>query len=186
MSGPNDQKPVVAKLKYVGWVEEILELNYGILNFVILLCNWMKTNYIKSSATMKRNEYGFTIVNFGSLIPISNQSFTFPLSVDQVFFFNDCKERGWKVVIKKEPCGRRVIDKVQTDLTKFDMFKLENLDAYVGLQGLISIDESIQLVVIVGGYTMITTYLVINVPNGGEDDGTENVKESVTTFSSDS
>jgi hypothetical protein len=72
VSGPNDQKPMVAKLEYVGWVEEILELNYGILNFVVLLCNWMKTNYIGSSATMKQDEYGFTIVNFGSLIPISN------------------------------------------------------------------------------------------------------------------
>jgi hypothetical protein len=90
----------------VEWVEKILELNYGILNFVILLCNWMKTNYAESSATMKRDKYGFTIVNFGSLIPISNQSFNFPLHVDQVFFFNDHKERGWKIVVKKEPCGR--------------------------------------------------------------------------------
>jgi hypothetical protein len=24
--GPNDQRPVIAKLEYVGWVEEILEL----------------------------------------------------------------------------------------------------------------------------------------------------------------
>jgi hypothetical protein len=36
--GPNDQRPVVANLEYAGWVEEILELNYG-LNIVVLLCN---------------------------------------------------------------------------------------------------------------------------------------------------
>ncbi len=106
--------------------------------------------------------------------------------MDQVFFFNDHKERGWKVVIKKEPCGRRVIDKVQTNPTKFDMFSLENLDAYVGLQAPISIDELIQPVVIVGGYTVITIDLAINMPNGGEDDGAKNVEESVTTSSSDS
>jgi hypothetical protein len=35
----NDQKPVFTKLEYVGWVEEILELNYGVLNIVVLLCN---------------------------------------------------------------------------------------------------------------------------------------------------
>jgi hypothetical protein len=29
ISGPNDQKLVLAKLEYVGRVEEILELNYG-------------------------------------------------------------------------------------------------------------------------------------------------------------
>lgn len=37
--GSNDQRPIIAKLEYVGWVEEILELNYGVLNIVVLLCN---------------------------------------------------------------------------------------------------------------------------------------------------
>jgi hypothetical protein len=36
---PNDQRLVIAKLDYVKWVEEILELNYGVLNIVVLLCN---------------------------------------------------------------------------------------------------------------------------------------------------
>jgi hypothetical protein len=31
----------VVKLKYVKWVEEILELNYGILNIIVFLCNWV-------------------------------------------------------------------------------------------------------------------------------------------------
>jgi hypothetical protein len=35
--GPNDQRLVITK--YVRWVEEILELNYGVLNIVVLLCN---------------------------------------------------------------------------------------------------------------------------------------------------
>jgi hypothetical protein len=39
VSGPNDLRPVVANLEYVGWVKEILELNYGVLNIVVLLCN---------------------------------------------------------------------------------------------------------------------------------------------------
>jgi hypothetical protein len=51
--GPNEQKPIIAKLEYVGWVEEILELNYGVLKIVMLLCNWVKANYSESSATMK-------------------------------------------------------------------------------------------------------------------------------------
>jgi hypothetical protein len=36
-SMPNVQWPILAKLEYVGWVEEILELNYGILKIVVLL-----------------------------------------------------------------------------------------------------------------------------------------------------
>jgi hypothetical protein len=35
---------------------------------------------------VKRNEYGFTFFNLGSLIPILDQSFVFPLHEDQVFF----------------------------------------------------------------------------------------------------
>jgi hypothetical protein len=32
---PNDQILAFAKSKYVRWVEEILELNYGVLNIVV-------------------------------------------------------------------------------------------------------------------------------------------------------
>jgi hypothetical protein len=35
ISSPNDQRLVLAKLEYVGQVEEILELNYGVFNIVI-------------------------------------------------------------------------------------------------------------------------------------------------------
>ncbi len=87
VSSPNDQRSVLAKLEYVGWVEEILELNYGVLNTIVLLCNWVKVNYIGNSAIVKRNECGFTLMNLSSLISISNQSFAFPLHVEQVFFF---------------------------------------------------------------------------------------------------
>jgi hypothetical protein len=67
--GPNKHRSMVAKLEYVEWIEEILKLNYKVLN-LILLCNWVKTNCIESNATIKIYEYGFTLVNFWSLIPI--------------------------------------------------------------------------------------------------------------------
>jgi hypothetical protein len=62
------------------------------------------------------------------------------------------------------------------------MFMLENLDVYVGVQAPISIDESIQPPMIVGGTTL---YLVINVPSGGETDRVESVKEDVATYDND-
>jgi hypothetical protein len=34
--GPSDQNPMLAKLKYVRWVEEILELKYMVLNIIVL------------------------------------------------------------------------------------------------------------------------------------------------------
>ncbi len=53
VSIPNDQKLVLAKLEYVGWVEEISKLNHRVLNIVVLLCNWVKAKYVGSNATMK-------------------------------------------------------------------------------------------------------------------------------------
>jgi len=37
--GSNDQRLTFAKL------EEILELDYGVFNIVVFLCNWVKENY---------------------------------------------------------------------------------------------------------------------------------------------
>jgi hypothetical protein len=54
---------VLAKLEYIRWVEKSLELNYGVLKIVVLLCNWVKVNYSGNSATMKRDKYGFILVN---------------------------------------------------------------------------------------------------------------------------
>jgi len=80
-------------------LKKILELNYVVLNIVVLLCNGVKTNYGGNSATMKQDEYNSILVNFNFLIRISDQSFVFPLHVDQVFFASDLKERRWKVVL---------------------------------------------------------------------------------------
>ncbi len=96
MSRSNDQRLVVAKLKYVGWVEDILELNYEILNLVVMLCNQVKANYVGSSATIKRDEYGFTLVNFGSLIPILNQLFIFLYTWIKSFFLVTLRKEDGK------------------------------------------------------------------------------------------
>lgn len=50
---PIDENPIFAKLEYIGWVEEILELNYMVLKLVVLFCNWVKANYTGSSAIVK-------------------------------------------------------------------------------------------------------------------------------------
>jgi hypothetical protein len=67
--GRNGQRPI---LPYVGHVEEIMELNYRVLNTIVLMCNSVKANYTRSNAIVKQDEYGFTLVNFSSFIPISN------------------------------------------------------------------------------------------------------------------
>ncbi len=88
----------------------------------------MKTNCSGNSVTIKWDEYDFTFVNFGSLIPI------FPLHIEQVFFSScDSRERGWKLVLRKNPYKRWITKNIQIDLVEFDMFKVGNVYGYLGL-----------------------------------------------------
>jgi hypothetical protein len=120
----------------------------------------VKANYTRSNATIKRNEYNFTLVNFNSLIPICDQSFVFPIHVEQVFFFIDPKEKGWKVVLRKDPHGKQVIKDVDSNLIDLDMFKIDNGDSYISLQVPISIPEVTQIATIVGGVPLMLIGLV--------------------------
>jgi hypothetical protein len=62
---------------------------------------------------MKRDEYGFTTVNFERLVPYSAQSFAFPFHIEQVFFAPDVARSGWEVVLRKEPRSVRIFSKQQ-------------------------------------------------------------------------
>jgi hypothetical protein len=112
-SGMKDTNPKSADLEYVGWVEEILSVDYGHFEVVVLYCNWVVANMKGEGATMKRDEYGFTTVNFERLIPYSAQSFAFPLHIEQVFFAPDVAKSGWEVVLRKEPRSVRIFSKRQ-------------------------------------------------------------------------
>ena len=79
-----DTNPKVAELEYVGWVEEILSVDYGLFEVVVLYCNWVAANMKGDGATMKHDEYGFTTVNFERLIPYSARSFAFRPYIEQV------------------------------------------------------------------------------------------------------
>ncbi len=63
---------------------------------------------------------------------------------------------------------------------------LENDDTYVGLQASLSIDELIQLGVIVWCSTIVTRDLVDDVFNGAKNDGPYTIKEYVTISSTNS
>ncbi len=157
----NDQWPILAKLEYVGWFKEILELNYGVLNIIVFFCNWVKASYTRSNVTIKKNEYNFTLVNFNSLIPISNQSFSFPTHVITSVFLVDPKEKRWKVIQCKNPCGKWSKRGVDSDPIDLDMFRIENDDSYTSLQAQISIPKVTQIATIVGGIPLMPIDLVV-------------------------
>jgi hypothetical protein len=104
----NDRNMRTANLEYIGWVDEILGVDYGKFELVVLYCSWVQANVFGARATMKRNEYGFTVIKFDRRIPYSADSFAFPIQVQQVFFVDEVDNAEWKVVLRKEPRGMRV------------------------------------------------------------------------------
>jgi hypothetical protein len=71
----------MVSLEYVGWIEEILEVDFGRFQTVLLLCNWVVANYGGSNATMKHDQYGFTSMHFECLILFSSQLFAFVMHI---------------------------------------------------------------------------------------------------------
>ena len=111
-SSSSDRNMRTTNLEYVGWVEEIISVDYGTFEVVVLYCTWARANKKGPRATMKCDEYGFTLFKFDRLIPYSADSFAFPLHVQQVFFVDDVANDGWKVVLRREPRGCRVMSGV--------------------------------------------------------------------------
>ena len=135
---PNCQSSVHAKnlkaanLEYVGWVEEILAVDYGRYELVVLYCNWVMANMVGHNVIMKRDDYGFNLVNFDRLVSLSTESFAFSLHVEQVFFADDLNNHGWKVVLRKEPRGARVVSS-KDSMPDIGCLSLGNVEEHCGL-----------------------------------------------------
>ena len=100
-------------LKYIGWVEEIIGVDYKKFELIVLYCKWMQANIWGARATIKHDEYDFTMIKFDHLIPYSSYSFAFPLHMQQVFFVDDVGNLQWKVVLQKEAQCTRVASKME-------------------------------------------------------------------------
>ncbi len=82
---------------------------------------------------MKQYEYGFTLVNFNEMLPFSEDSFAFPIHVEQRFFFDDPSKLGWKVVLKNEPWEKRV-ENAKGNGPEINLLTIRNDQDFFGLQ----------------------------------------------------
>ncbi len=80
---------------------EILKLNYGATKVLMLLCSWVQPSTRDVHVGTKMDEFGFTLVNFTTLLLIQKQPFIFPSQINQVFFSNFTQELSWTVVLSK-------------------------------------------------------------------------------------
>jgi len=139
-SGRGDQNPIDATLEYVGQLLEIVELNYGRHCIVVFICEWVKANYSGRNATVKKDEWGFTMANFNSLVPFGYESFAFPIHCDQIFFSDVEEDPGWKIVLRAEVRGRRV-DTEMHDEEEAEIFRMGENVKFEGLRAATEIEE---------------------------------------------
>ena len=132
-SGRRDDNVVDANLEYIGQILEIVELNYGRHCTVLLVCDWVKANYRGRNATVKKDEWGFTIANFNTMVPFGYESFAFPIHCDQVFFSDEEDEPGWKVVLRTEVRGRRIDSELEEE-EEIPMFAMGSDLDFAGLR----------------------------------------------------
>jgi hypothetical protein len=97
--------------EYVGWIEEILELDYRNHCCIVLVCSWIPGNFSGTNPKVVRDDYEFTIGNFARTMPLGPDSFAFPTQCVQVFFSDDIdrNERcggDWKVICGTDVRGR--------------------------------------------------------------------------------
>ena len=133
-NGMRDNNQVQADVEYVGHIEEILELNYRRHCLVVLVCDFVKSNYSGDTATIKKDRWGFTLANYrrryGS---ICRDSFAFPIHCEQVYYSEALESPGWQVVLRKEVRGKRVVPNNSEDVQP-QMFEMGIDEDFDGLR----------------------------------------------------
>jgi hypothetical protein len=95
-------------VNYVGIVKDILKLNYRSVHtpVILLRCEWVRGHDNRGNSTYIRDEAGFLFVNFQHKMPKLAEPFIFPSQATQVFYSDDIRKGGWKVVLWNEARAR--------------------------------------------------------------------------------
>ncbi|KAK9062153.1 hypothetical protein SSX86_019339 [Deinandra increscens subsp. villosa] len=91
IASAKDSNPVYGAVTYYGRIKEIWEIDYRMFTIPVFMCDWV------DSRGVKKDDFGFTVVNFGRL---GNQSERFILASQarQVFYVQDQQDRNLSVV----------------------------------------------------------------------------------------
>jgi Domain of unknown function (DUF4216) len=90
-SHAKDHNPILADVIYYGRLKQIIELDYmGCFTIVLFKCDWVDVTLVRG---IKKDEYGFTLVNFSHLVhtgeKLEHEPFIFASQAEQVFYVKD-------------------------------------------------------------------------------------------------
>ena len=162
--GLRNGRPVETTEEYVGYIEEILELDYRNHCTTVLVCDWVRPSQDPQYPNIERDRYGFTMANFNRMDGrVHSNSFAFPLHCQQVFLSNDPARPGWKIVCRTDVRGRR--GQAQRNQGMPNLIDVRNDGDFLGLQPLVEDAEPTREPSIDGGM-----YIPVAIDDGGQED----------------
>ncbi|XP_040368108.1 uncharacterized protein LOC112177548 [Rosa chinensis] len=97
----NDPNPKSDMVEYYGILKDIIELNYQNGRKVVLFdCDWVNGRLRRSG--IKKDDFGFTMVNFERLLPPPD-TLVFGGQAQQVFYVQDPIEKEWHIAVNTTP-----------------------------------------------------------------------------------
>ena len=91
-------------VNYYGRLSDIIELSYREYKVVLFKCDWYDVHH---RVGLQKDDFGFTLVNFSQKIhtgeKMEHDPFVFSSQVEQVFYVEDPKAKGWNVVVRVKP-----------------------------------------------------------------------------------
>ncbi|PKU76800.1 hypothetical protein MA16_Dca001406 [Dendrobium catenatum] len=91
----------IGNFSYYGKINDIIEINYSnLFKLILFKCDWAKT----SLTGIKKDEFGYTIVNFSRLIhtgqKLQDDPFVFSSQVETIFYIQDAKNMNCNYVVR--------------------------------------------------------------------------------------
>lgn len=104
-SHAKDRNPILGDVTYYGRLKQIIELDYmGSFTIVLFKCDWVDVTLGRG---IKKDDYGFTLVNFSHLIhtgeKLEHEPFIFASQAEQVFYVRDQVSPEWCTAIGVKP-----------------------------------------------------------------------------------
>ncbi|TYK16293.1 transposase [Cucumis melo var. makuwa] len=93
VSSSKDKNPVMSDMTFYGVIQEIWEIYYHQLSFILFKCDW-----VDNRSRVKVDELGFNIVDF-KCIGHKSHSFILATQAKQVFYVQDSANPEWSVVL---------------------------------------------------------------------------------------
>lgn len=103
-----DKRPILGKMHYYGYIEDIWVLDYTDFRIPLFRCKWVDINN-----GVRKDDLGFTLVNFAT-IGSQTDPFILASQAKQVFYVTDPVDAMWSVVLSVR--GRRTHGSIDDDV----------------------------------------------------------------------